>query len=677
MLVLMTAVMTLSPSFCVFADAPDGAAGIDTSVVTEQPADNQQEITVSPDAPQDVQDPEEEVSSDPAVEQTTEDTVVEQTTEEQPAAEAQEEKARRTGRSILEGGNRFSYKSDVYTDAFLPANCRPYQMKFTAGSGSSILLEWTDRKKEGRDVDGYILFRRVGAGNTYYELTRTGATQNYFYDNDSKSKNTIYYYLVVSYKKDANGGITVSPSSLSACGVITGSARVNPYAPVMTPNKVTIQQGEKVQLNLQYPGNSLSTWTRWRSDNSAIAGVSNGLVTGRQTGTTLISGRTPNGRDIRCTVTVVAPRVPGTPVLTVGDGTTESSVEVCWAAVKDATGYDVYCSSDDGQSYTCVAQGTKSCSYTVTGLKKGDTRTFYVVAQNAVNGTPLYGAQSKTLKAVAEKTVVKTVVTGVSDKITGRATTSIHFDATIKGPAGRTAIFEMYEGGKWVKKTTQRLPDTRGTASVKLCFSKHWWPYKTSKWRIRIPASTDATAYTSPTITVTGTRAYQNPKGMIQITDNISRHGLPYYYVSPVRVTQTSTRADHVEAMISRAYDYLGDPYVDCKSRQPGPGVDCSGLTMQACYAAGVDLYPSNPYRHQFPAYEYECRNIWKLSTLQKVNWSDRKRGDLIFFEKNGVIFHVAIYLGNDQMIHSWPGTVRVSSVYGWGTIAGVRRIFH
>ena len=98
---------------------------------------------------------------------------------------------------------------------------------------------------------------------------------------------------------------------------------------------------------------------------------------------------------------------------------------------------------------------------------------------------------------------------------------------------------------------------------------------------------------------------------------------------------------------------------------------------MQACYGAGVDLWPSNPYRHRFPKYEYESRYIAKHKTLKTVPFSERKRGDLIFYSRNGIVIHVAIYLGNNKIIHSWPPRVMVSSVYGWADIYRVKRIFN
>ena len=45
-------------------------------------------------------------------------------------------------------------------------------------------------------------------------------------------------------------------------------------------------------------------------------------------------------------------------------------------------------------------------------------------------------------------------------------------------------------------------------------------------------------------------------------------------YVSPIRVDETSTRSEHIEAMIDRAYDYLGTSYIIGASGAPGTGVE-------------------------------------------------------------------------------------------------------
>ena len=132
-------------------------------------------------------------------------------------------------------------------------------------------------------------------------------------------------------------------------------------------------------------------------------------------------------------------------------------------------------------------------------------------------------------------------------------------------------------------------------------------------------------------------------------------------YVSPIKVDATSTRSEHIEAMISTAYSYLGTPYVIGASGPPGTGIDCSGLVMQGLYAAGMDISPINPVRHAKPGYEYESRNMWASKKFKHVPYSQRQRGDLIFYQSSsGVVIHVAIYLGDNKVIESWPNKVVV-----------------
>lgn len=148
-------------------------------------------------------------------------------------------------------------------------------------------------------------------------------------------------------------------------------------------------------------------------------------------------------------------------------------------------------------------------------------------------------------------------------------------------------------------------------------------------------------------------------------------------YVSPIRVNENSTRNQHIEAMINRAYDYLGNDYVIGASGAPGLGIDCSGLVMQALYAAGLDTSPINPVSHAQPGHEYESRNMWASSKFKHVPYGQRQRGDLIFYQSsNGVVIHVAIYLGNNQVIEAWPNKVVVAPVsYGSGSRANIKGV--
>ena len=128
-------------------------------------------------------------------------------------------------------------------------------------------------------------------------------------------------------------------------------------------------------------------------------------------------------------------------------------------------------------------------------------------------------------------------------------------------------------------------------------------------------------------------------------------------YVTPVKTKLTATRSDLIEQMIKTAESYLGTEYVVGAAGVPGSGIDCSGLVMQAMYSIGIDPAPVSVTRHTQPGYEFESRNLWNLPTLKTV--STPKRGDLVFYQNSkGTIIHVAIYLGDNRVIESWPEKV-------------------
>ncbi|MGW7679306.1 C40 family peptidase [Kribbella sp. NPDC054772] len=108
-------------------------------------------------------------------------------------------------------------------------------------------------------------------------------------------------------------------------------------------------------------------------------------------------------------------------------------------------------------------------------------------------------------------------------------------------------------------------------------------------------------------------------------------------------------------AAIDFAIKQLGDMYLWGAT---GPNRwDCSGLTQGAWEKAGVQL----------PHY-----SVAQYEQIQHIQEDDLRPGDLIFWALNpndpGTIHHVALYLGNGQMIHA-PRTgkpVQIDSVYYW-----------
>lgn len=127
-----------------------------------------------------------------------------------------------------------------------------------------------------------------------------------------------------------------------------------------------------------------------------------------------------------------------------------------------------------------------------------------------------------------------------------------------------------------------------------------------------------------------------------------------------------------VELVIQRAVSQIGVAYAWGGGDASGPtlglhdggagdlygdyrkvGFDCSGLMIYAFAGAGVDL----PH---YTGYQYVAG--------QQVPLADARRGDMLFWQDGGSIHHVALYLGDDQMVEapSSGGRVQVTPVrYG------------
>lgn len=150
-------------------------------------------------------------------------------------------------------------------------------------------------------------------------------------------------------------------------------------------------------------------------------------------------------------------------------------------------------------------------------------------------------------------------------------------------------------------------------------------------------------------------------------------------YVAPLITNQHSSRNQHIEAMISAARQYIGQPWISGAASSPKYGVDCSGLVTQALYASGIDPAPISAIQHAQRGHEWNSQLYWEDKRIAKVNFQDRQRGDLIFFSDpvTGKIWHIGILLNKDTMIESWPPAVQVHSIYdGRGNIVGIKRVF-
>ena len=133
--------------------------------------------------------------------------------------------------------------------------------------------------------------------------------------------------------------------------------------------------------------------------------------------------------------------------------------------------------------------------------------------------------------------------------------------------------------------------------------------------------------------------------------------------------------------MINRALSQLGMPYAWGGGNAYGPtrgirdggiadlygdynkiGFDCSGLMIYAFAAAGYRL----PHYSGYQAY-----------AGRQVPLSQKAPGDMLFWATGGRIHHVALYIGNEQMVEApYSGShVRIASVRYGGIVPYATRL--
>ncbi len=112
--------------------------------------------------------------------------------------------------------------------------------------------------------------------------------------------------------------------------------------------------------------------------------------------------------------------------------------------------------------------------------------------------------------------------------------------------------------------------------------------------------------------------------------------------------TGDQTVSSQVKDMIAYAKQFLGNPYVSGGNSLTN-GTDCSGFTKLI-----------------FAHYGYSLSRIpgGQTSAGTRVSLADVKPGDLLFYKYGSSIGHVAIYIGNGQIIHaSTPkGGIRIGN---------------
>lgn len=155
----------------------------------------------------------------------------------------------------------------------------------------------------------------------------------------------------------------------------------------------------------------------------------------------------------------------------------------------------------------------------------------------------------------------------------------------------------------------------------------------------------------------------------IIVTDNIDKIALsdidPLYNANVIAIRVYKDNSIPLGIRISDyAQNFVGNPYV-WGGESLTNGCDCSGFILALYKKYGISL-PHNA----------EAQSNYGIS----VSESDLQAGDLIFYSGDGYIGHVAMYIGNGQIVHAsnsapYPdGGIKISN-YNYNSIVCIKRL--
>lgn len=285
-----------------------------------------------------------------------------------------------------------------------------------------------------------------------------------------------------------------------------------------------------------------------------------------------------------------------TPVLSTVKNASYNTLRVEWSVVAGATGYQVYRSDAIDGEYTLVSeiQDGAVVSYSDSTCECGKVYYYYIKACQSVDDEKVYGDASA---VVSGKTTPNRV--GLSGSSSDGNTKVILSWKKVSGAQG----YEVYKNNTLVK--TIENADTVTWSESGLA--------KDAECSYKV-------------------RAYC-------VAGNEKLFG-SYSKVYEKEVTIEYNYGE-ISEELSALTKYVGYSYV-FGGTSPTKGWDCSGFTQ---YVFNKHFGISLP--------RTAGEQASSGTAVSKNSRSEWKPGDLLFYKENGKISHVAIYLGNGQMIHA------------------------
>lgn len=363
-------------------------------------------------------------------------------------------------------------------------------------------------------------------------------------------------------------------------------------------------------------------------------------------------------------------------------------IELKWDKVIGAESYSLFRSVDGGQNYTLIADG-KELSYRDTNIQPNAVYQYYVCVSMSSDNQVLFGEASDIVKQYTPlETPVISAVKNVSyntlrvewpvvagatgyqvyrsdvkdgeytliSEITDGATTS-HADTTCE--CGKTYYYYI--------KACQTMEEVKTYGDASAVVSGKTTPNLVGLSGSSKDGNTKVTLSWKKVSGAQGYEVYKNNK-LVKTIENAdtltwSESGLAkdaehsykvraYCVINNEKLYGSYSKVYEKEVTIEYNYGaiseelsaltkYVGYSYV-FGGTSPTKGWDCSGFTQ---YVFNKHFGISLP--------RTSGEQAGRGTTVSKNSRSSWKPGDLLFYKEGGRISHVAIYLGNGQIIHA------------------------
>ncbi|MCD7716931.1 MAG: C40 family peptidase [Lachnospiraceae bacterium] len=171
--------------------------------------------------------------------------------------------------------------------------------------------------------------------------------------------------------------------------------------------------------------------------------------------------------------------------------------------------------------------------------------------------------------------------------------------------------------------------------------------------------TTTETASTEATTTTTETTATEAAQTEAAQTETAATEAQTEAAATTTTTTTSSSSSSTGQSIANYAVQFVGNPYVYGGTSLTN-GADCSGFTQSVFAHFGISI--SRTAASQ-------------ASGGTSVSLSDIQPGDLLFYSNGGSISHVALYIGNGQIVHaSTSSTGIIISNYNYRTPVCARR---